>query len=354
MEELLESWRPRIDAAIEEVLPRTIDEDYLHSYFGEPTFEYDTEAIQEGLSDPVWELLDRGGKRWRVFVFLQFIEGFGEDPEAYLPYAIIPEILHNGTIIVDDVEDEATMRRGESALHLQFGEDVALNAGNALYFLPLKILTHDPGDLAPELRLRGYEMLMHELNRTHLGQGMDIYWHNETRIHMSTEEYLEMTACKTGCLARIVARLAAIITDQSERVEQQVAAYGEMMAVAFQIGDDLLDVEHTLEHGGEFGKAHGNDIREGKKTLMAIHAADAASAEERERLETLLAKADNTDDEVREVIELYERYDSIEFARERAIDLAAQSRSHLATVDLEPKPAERLEEFTRFVLQRDW
>lgn len=353
MRELLETWRPRIDAAIEEVLPRTIDETYLREYFGEPTFAYDAAGIQQALADPVWELLDRGGKRWRVVVCMQFIEGFGEDPEPYLPYAIIPEILHNGTIIVDDVEDGAELRRGGPALHRQYGEDVALNAGNALYFLPLKIITHNPANLDAETRLRAYEMLMHELNRTHLGQGMDICWHNERSIRATPDEYLEMTACKTGCLARIVARLAAIVTGQSAQTEATVANYAEAVAVAFQIGDDILDVEHTLDLAGDFGKAFGNDVREGKTTLMAIHAAQAATSAERDRLESILAGDDNTADEVMEVIDLYQRYESLAYARDEAKRLAAQARGHLAEVDLAPEPADRLEEFTRFVLERD-
>ncbi|MFP4590260.1 MAG: polyprenyl synthetase family protein [Halobacteriales archaeon] len=354
MRELLESWRPEIDAAIEEVLPRTVDEEYLATFFGEPTYRYDAEGIDRALADPVWELLDRGGKRWRVVLFLLFVGGFGEDEvEAFLPYGLIPEILHTGTIIVDDVEDGATKRRGGPAIHLRYGHDVALNAGNALYFLPLKIITHNPGDLDDDTRLRAYEMLMHELNRTHLGQGMDIWWHNEPGIRATPEEYLEMTACKTGCLARIVARLAAILTDQPVSVEATAAGYAEAVAMAFQISDDILDVEHTLDQAGDFGKAFGNDIREGKTTLMAIHTAREATDEDRERLEAILAKDDNTDEEVLEAIELYERYDSVAYARETAADLADRARDYLEALDLEPAAVEHIEAFTDFVLERD-
>lgn len=354
MEELLEDLRPRVDAAIEEVLPREITEAYLADYFGPPSFAYDADGIQRALAEPVWDLLDRGGKRWRVAVFLQFLEGFGhEDPESMMEYAIIPEILHNGTIIVDDVEDDALQRRGEEALHLAYGEDVALNAGNALYFLPLKLISHNAGELDPEIRLAIYDMLMHELNRTHLGQGMDICWHNERSIRASVEEYLEMTACKTGCLARIVARLAAILTEQPSEVETAAADYAESVAIAFQIGDDILDVEHTLDQAGDFGKAFGNDIREGKTTLMAIHASREASPDERERLEEILDAESVTRDEVLEVIDIYERHGSVDFAREEALALGEEARNQLQQVDLTPEASDRLESFTTFVVERD-
>ncbi len=171
MRETLADWRPAVDEAIADLVPREIDTDYLESFFGTPTYEYDPTGIQRALATPLWDLLDRGGKRWRAVLFLVFIEEFGEDPAEYLPYACIPEILHNGTIIVDDVEDGATIRRGEPALHRVYGRDIALNAGNAMYFLPLKILTQDPAGLPADRRLAAYEMLMHELNRTHLGRG---------------------------------------------------------------------------------------------------------------------------------------------------------------------------------------
>ncbi|WP_247009654.1 polyprenyl synthetase family protein [Halorientalis litorea] len=365
MRDVLAEWRPVVDDAIAELLPRAVDEAYLDDLFGPPAYQYDATAVQSALADPIWELLDRGGKRWRAVVFLLLVEGFGEDPHDYLPYACIPEILHNGTIIVDDVEDGATMRRGDPALHLGHGTDIALNAGNAMYFLPLKVLSRNPADLDDGTRLDAYEMLTHELNRTHLGQGMDIQWHNEKEIRVGEPEYLEMCACKTGCLGRIVARLAAIVTGQSDAVEAAVADYAQSMSVAFQIGDDILDVEHTLDQaesvataaeGGfddDFGKEFGNDIREGKKTLMAIHAAEHAPPEDAARLEEILWAEDNSDEEVLEAIEILQATGSIEYARERALSLAANARDHLDGVPLEGEAAENLREFTRFVVERE-
>ncbi len=264
MRETLAEWRPAVDEAIDDLVPREIDAEYLESFSASrPTSTIPRDPA--GAVGSLWDLLNRGGKRWRAVLFLVFVDGFGHDPSEYLPYACIPEILHNGTIIVDDVEDEASMRRGEPALHHIYGEDVALNAGNAMYFLPLKILTENPADLPADRRLAAYEMLMYELNRTHLGQGMDICWHNEREVRITPEQYLEMCACKTGCLGRIVARLAAIITDQPLEVEEAVASYAELTSVAFQIGDDILDVENSLGRAGEFGKEFGNDVREGKR-----------------------------------------------------------------------------------------
>jgi len=353
MQEVLGEWRPIVDEGIESILPRAIDEPYLAAFFGEPTYQYQPEAIQQALADPIWELLDRGGKRWRAILFLIVVDALGEEPGDYLQYACIPEILHNGTIIVDDVEDEARMRRGKRALHHQYGSDIALNAGNAMYFIPLKIIDRNRSDLDDSQRLDAYEMLTHELNRTHLGQGMDICWHNQQEITVEESRYYEMCACKTGCLARIVARLAAIVTGQSDHVEHKLARYAEEMSIAFQIGDDILDIEHTLDQAGEFGKEFGNDIREGKKTLMAIYTAENAPPEDVARLEQILWAEDNTEEEIVEAIRLMQEAGAIEYARSRAEDLAASARDHLDGLDLEPEPERQLREFTRFVVERE-
>jgi geranylgeranyl diphosphate synthase type I len=182
---------------------------------------------------------------------------------------------------------------------------------------------------------------------------MDIYWHNERAVRIDEQQYYEMCACKTGCLARIVSRLAAIVTDQSPEAQQRVAAYIEGLSVAFQIGDDILDIENTLDQAGDFGKEFGNDIREGKKTLMVIHAADRAPAEDVARLEAILEAEDNTEDEILAAIDILQSTGSVEYARQRALELAAEAREQLNEVDLEPEPAEHLSEFTRFVVERD-
>ena len=353
MRDVLAEWRPLIDETIEELLPRQIDDDYLIDFFGEPTYTYQPEAIQHALADPIWTLLDRGGKRWRAVLFLVFVDALGEDPEEYLPYACIPEILHNGTIIVDDVEDEASMRRGGKALHHAHGTDIALNAGNAMYFIPLKVIDREYGKLDDSQRLAAYEMLTHELNRTHLGQGMDICWHNQKAVTVDEDQYYEMCACKTGCLARIVARLAAIVTEQSEEVERQLAQYAEELSIAFQIGDDILDIENTLDQAGDFGKEFGNDIQEGKKTLMVIYTVKHADPEDVARLEEILWAEKNTDAEIMEAIDIMQSVDALSFARERAEALSKSAQEHLDDLDLASEPETHLREFTRFVIERE-
>ena len=125
------------------------------------------------------------------------------------------------------------------------------------------------------------------------------------------------------------------------------------MSIAFQIGDDILDIEHTLDQAGDFGKEFGNDIREGKKTLMVIYTAEHADPADVARLEEILWAEDNTDEEILEAIEIMQSVGAVEYARKRARALSESARGQLDELDLREEPEQNLREFTRFVIERE-
>jgi geranylgeranyl diphosphate synthase type I len=131
-----------------------------------------------------------------------------------------------------------------------------------------------------------------------------------------------------------------------------LARYAEELSIAFQIGDDILDIQHTLDQAGEFGKEFGNDIREGKKTLMAIYTAQNAPADDVARLEEILWAEQNTDEEIMGAIEIMQSVDAIEYADTRARELSASARSQLDELELAAEPESHLREFTKFVIER--
>ena len=136
-EKTLEELKKMIDLEMEKVIPKSSDKAYLERVFGKPRYAYDISAINNSLNKPVWDFLDRGGKRWRPALFLLIAESIGGDLKKLLEFSVLPELCHEGSIITDDVEDNGELRRGKPCLHKMFGIDVAINAGNFLYFLPL-------------------------------------------------------------------------------------------------------------------------------------------------------------------------------------------------------------------------
>ncbi|NHN41881.1 polyprenyl synthetase family protein [Halorubellus sp. JP-L1] len=348
----IERWREPIDDRLETVLPPTVTDECLREWIGPAREQYDVTAVQETLADPVWDLLDRGGKRWRAVLAAVCFEALDAEPRAHLDYACIPELVHNGSLLVDDVEDEAALRRGGPTIHREYGRDVALNAGNALYFLPFRLLERTATDLDSATQCELYRRLTAELMSLHVGQGMDVHWHSSPRPEVAPASYLEMSARKTGSLARLSTDVPAIVTNQPPAVREALRAYATDVAVAFQISDDVLDVETAAEHGGSFGKEFGNDIKEGKVTLLTIAALEQADSADERRLREVLADDDPDRDDVADALAVLRETGSVEYARDQAIRFGDRARSHLEGLDLRTEPMADLEAFAAFAVER--
>lgn len=348
----LESKGPEIDKIIEKYLPKKATQEWLEFVFQKPRYNYSLEAVQKALIDPVWDFISRGGKRWRPILFLLITEAVGGDIEKVKDFVIIPELIHNGTIIVDDLEDQGELRRGKPCLHLIFGVDIAMNAGNFLYFFPLLALIKNKDKFKPEVVIRAFESYNQEMINLALGQGTDIFWHKGKVDEIREEEYLQMCAYKTGCLSRMSAKLAVILSGGSDQVIEAAGRVAETMGVAFQIQDDILDIISEGEEREKFGKVFGNDIKEGKRTLMVIHALKKATKEDKNRLIEILDK--HTDDmkEREEAIAIIKKYGSVEYAQAKAKEIMGDAWQEAKKLLPESLAKKRLEEFVNFLITR--
>ena len=185
------------------------------------------------------------------------------DPARALPLSPLVELPHTGSLIIDDIEDNSPERRGGPAAHLRHGLDLAVNAGNLLYFLPSRAVERSGLDAAGRAAL--YRCYLEEMTRLHVGQGLDILWHRERAAVPSVPEYLEMCRLKTGSLARLAARFGVIAGGGSAAQEEAAGAAAENFGVAFQIVDDVENLS-----AGVPGKRRGDDIVEGKKSLPVL------------------------------------------------------------------------------------
>jgi geranylgeranyl diphosphate synthase type I len=130
--------------------------------------------------------------------------------------AAVPEIIHNATLIVDDVEDSSQLRRGKPCIHHIYGVDVAVNAGNALYYLPVYLLMQSVSGKTKQLLLEKYVEMMVKLS---LGQTMDIVWHRGLVSEVSEEDYLQMASYKTGALSRFAVEIACISSGREDLLD---------------------------------------------------------------------------------------------------------------------------------------
>ncbi len=352
IEKFLEEQAPLIDNAIEKYIPRKFSKDSVLFKIIPPRYSFNLESLNAAIAEPIWNILDRGGKRWRPSLFLLICEALGKKKEECLDLAIIPEIVHNGTLIVDDLEDSSELRRGRPCTYKIYGIDIAVNAGNAMYYLPLLPLM-EKGRGIPARKLADlYEVYAQEMMNLSLGQAMDIAWHRgiAQADMLREEDYVQMCAYKTGTLARMAARLGAVLAGGNEELVKRLGLFAESIGVAFQMKDDILDL--TEKEFGERKGGCGQDITEGKRTLMVIHTLKKADTNDRKRLIEILS-LHACDQALRdEAICIMEKYNSIEYVKQKADRIVRDSWGAAEKLLPESNAKEKLKAFAEFLIRR--
>jgi geranylgeranyl pyrophosphate synthase len=352
IERFLDKQASIIDAVIEKYIPRKFQKNSTVFVLSPPKYGYDLTALDKAIAEPIWEFLDRGGKRWRPALFLLICEALGKNPKNFLDFAIIPEVIHNGTLMVDDLEDSSELRRGKPCTYRIFGVDIAVNAGNSMYFLPLLAVIKNKDKLARDRINRLYEIYVEEMVNISFGQAMDIAWHRgmANADNITERHYLQMCAYKTGTLARMAARMAAVVAGANEDLTGKLGRFAEAIGIAFQMQDDVLDL--TSSEFGEKKGAVGMDISEGKRTLMVIRTLEKASSKDKKRLVEILSMHTSEQKLRDEAIRIMKKYDSIEYTKQTARKLVKESWSQVDKLVPPSEAKEKLRAFATYLIER--
>ncbi len=290
------AWRrravARIDARIAEFFPKVADGSLLERYLGPARWAYDLDTHSAMLHRPVWDLLERGGKHWRPVLGLLLLDALGvpvAPHEAMM--SVVAELIHTASLIIDDIEDASTTRRGEPTVHERFGLPTAINAANTLYFLPMLTVTENAAiDTAQRDAIRG--LLVDLMVRGHFGQAQDIYWSElagpARRALWGDPELegkiLQGYAFKTGAGIRGMAEVAAIVAGLDAATRDRLGRFGETFGVAFQIVDDV----NNFSAAPEWGKERGEDLFAAKATFVIARARAALAGADRQRFDALI------------------------------------------------------------------
>jgi geranylgeranyl pyrophosphate synthase len=342
-----------IDRTIEKYVPRSFQKNAAVFKIIPPNYAYNLETLNKALAEPIWEFLDRGGKRWRPGLFLLICEALGKKADDFLDFAIIPEVIHNGTLMVDDIEDMSQLRRGKPCTYRIFGLDIATNAGNAMYYLPLLPLIEKRKELSAEKSRRIYEIYTQEMIKLSLGQAMDIAWHRglADANELDEEDYLQMCAYKTGTLARMSAKIASVLAEANDELVDRLGRLAECVGIAFQMQDDVLDLTSTEFETKKGGR--GQDVTEGKRSLIVIHTLKFAKSEDRKRLVEIL-DAHTSNQKLRdEAIAMMIKYGSVEYVRRLAKKIVEDSWRQVEKLLPQSESREKLKSFTEFLIERN-
>jgi len=276
----------------------------------------------ETLYDAARHLPLAGGKRLRPCMSMIACEAVSGDVLNVMPVAIGVEVIHNFTLVHDDIMDKSKMRRNLPSVHIKYGEPTAIMAGDLLFAKAFESMHNITGDL-PVFKNVEYGLIDCVLEICE-GQQLDIEF--EKRKIVSEEEYIEMILKKTAVLFMYSAEAGAILGGGSREQINALNEYGKSLGLAFQIQDDYLDMssdEKTL------GKDIGNDIRNGKKTLIAVHSLNNAKGEDKKLLEKIFGNLKATEDEVKQVYNLFNKTKSVEYARLTAVEYCEKAKKAL-------------------------
>lgn len=266
------------------------------------------------LSDAMRHLILSGGKRLRPVITMHSAGAIKPDSKKQgLEAGVALELIHNFTLIHDDIMDKSQMRRHVKTTHVVFGEDMAINAGDAMFAKAFSMLY----ELPHTRRLVGeVSIMVHDLCK---GQAMDILG-GKNHDAKDLKWYLKMIEYKTAKLLQSSARCGAIVAGAGDAETELLGNFAWNLGMAFQIQDDLLDV---LGDDTKTGKAVGGDIREGKNTVLVVHALENAAAKDKKIILEGLGRGDK----IPEVINAFKRAGSIDFARRLADEYSKNSRN---------------------------
>lgn len=294
------------------------------------------------------EFFKRGGKRIRpALVLLSCMAAGGNKKSAIRPAALI-EIFHNFTLIHDDIEDNSMIRRGEPTLNNKYGVPIALNSGDALYTLLWEYLANlelDEGSKQKELE----KMCAASFRRVVEGQGIELNWHKNGVFDITEQDYLRMVNGKTGALIGLSCELGGFLGGANSKTCSNLRKFGEKIGVAFQIYDDILNVEGSFD---KYKKEICGDITEGKRTLMVIKTLEKATQPENIKLKKILSSATTKKDDFEYVTDLFNRYGGIDYSKNLSLKIVREAKDAIISLPSSDYKS-ALNQIAEFVISRE-
>jgi geranylgeranyl pyrophosphate synthase/uncharacterized protein with NAD-binding domain and iron-sulfur cluster len=247
-----------------------------------------TSEPQRHLYAPVRDFLRRSGKGLRPALCIAAARALGGRDEDALPAAAGLELLHNAFLVHDDVEDGSDWRRGEATMHRRLGVPIAVNAGDSMNALAMRLFRKSGERLTPAASLRIFAEVDHLVVETLEGQAMELGWVRDNDLAVTADDYLRLVLKKTAWYSFIhPLRIGAIVADVEDWNLDRFDRFGYLLGLAFQITDDVLNLNGSLSR---YGKEIDGDLWEGKRTLLLAHALGRAGAADRAWMSAFLAK----------------------------------------------------------------
>ena len=306
-----------------------------------------TACEPSNLYNPIHYILSQDGKRIRPRLVGLAAELFGVKAEEVKHVAAAFEMLHNFTLIHDDIMDEAPIRRGMPTVYKQWNSNIAILAGDALAIMALQELLKAPCDDATKIKISDL------FARTSLeiceGQQYDLDF--ETMETVSIDDYIKMIRLKTAVMLAGCLKSGALFAHASDADLQAMYDFGINIGIAFQLKDDILDLYSDTQ---VFGKITGGDIKENKKTYLYLTALKESNEQQHKDLQKYFSSTDfDSDQKIQAVKTIYEAIGVKEKTETTMNQYAEKARQCLAAISVSEDKKQKLYELANALVSRE-
>lgn len=324
-----------------EINAANVNEFILSSLEGRPKELYKASA----------HYISSGGKRLRPFIVLKASELFGGSSRKAMPAAAAVELVHNFSLVHDDIMDNDNVRHNVPTVHASYGIPLAILAGDILFSKAFQLMS--VGGLKEGISEKSISEMVSRLSTACInvceGQALDMQMASEGVKAYSEADYISMIEKKTASLFELSCSLGVLSADNCNKVDlDKLSVFGKNIGIAFQLIDDLIGIVGDPK---VTGKAVGNDIREGKKTYPMVLVLEKADLQEKNKLLRIFGSRNTTDWELKDAIKIVSGLGIEQDIRTLA---AAYISRALRSIDgyIESEPKKALQTSADFIAQR--
>ena len=290
------------------------------------------------------------GKRLRPILCLLACQAVGGEWQQALPAAAAVELVHNFSLIHDDIQDASPERRGKATVWRIWGEPQAINVGDGMHDLALSsLLRLEEAGVLHHKVVRAARLLGEASLKLCEGQYLDISY--EKRLNIRVKDYLEMIGCKTAALFRCSLEIGALLGTDDESVLARLKLFGHYLGLTFQVHDDVLSIwgdEKTT------GKSITSDIQMKKKTLPVVYALEKTRGEDREELRLIYQKEAIDSADVENVLKVLNKLDAKGYVQNMSEKYYRQALSELKAAGIPQSAKEELKAIATFLWKRQY
>ena len=277
------------------------------------------------LYDAAGHLIVHGGKRLRPYMVFQSCKILGGSSSKVMPAASAVEMIHNFTLVHDDIMDNDEVRHGVPTVHKKFGMPLAILAGDVLFSKAYQVITQSKlsSDAITELVSRLAKACVDVCE----GQLLDIKMADEKRIPTQAE-YINMISKKTAALFDVSCAMGAICATRKNKDIRNLSTFGKNLGIAFQITDDLIGV---MGDPKITKKPVGNDLREGKKSLPILMAIKSSKGKDKKTILNAFGNSKIARKDLNKAVEVIRSIGIEDKVRRQALSYASKAEKSLET-----------------------